>query len=502
MKTPRDSLPACLTTENKHLGVYNRVQVVGVRSRIAELLAVKVLRESRKLGEERTGVSGACFGRTLWNAFILLSAVAACSGVAREGFAQVPYDRPPIDYEQAPVHDAVTRLQQQLDAGTVKLSYDPDNGYLTSLLEALEISPTSQVLVFSKTSFQQSKISPRRPRAIYYSDHAYVGWVQRGEALEISTVDAQQGAIYYTLSQEAAEQPRFLRQTDNCLVCHASSHTEGIPGHFVRSVYPDRSGRPVLSAGTFRTDYRSPLVERWGGWYVSGTHGAQRHMGNVTVQDKNRPELLDVEAGANIIDLSQLVVQLEPYLTPHSDIVALTVLEHQVVMHNALAAANYSGRITARDARIMHEALGEDPDSESDSTRRRYTAAAEKVLDALLMVDDQRLTDAIAGTSGFADEFQRRGPFDSRGRSLRALDLKTRLFAFPCSYLIYSESFDTLPAPVRTRVLRGLWEVLIGENTADKYAHILPEQRQAILQILQQTKPNLPDYWHATDSDH
>ena len=221
----------------------------------------------------------------------------------------------------------------------------------------------------------------------------------------------------------------------------------------MRSVYPDRSGRPVLSAGTFRTDYTSPLSQRWGGWYVTGTHGAQRHLGNATITGAGEPEELDVENGANVTDLGELL-DITPYLTPHSDIVALMVLEHQVVMHNAITAANYSARITHRDARIMNEALQRDADYESESTRRRYDSAAQKVLEILLMVNDCRLTDPIVGTSNFAQEFQKRGPFDRQGRSLRQLDLQNRLFKYPCSYLIYTDSFDALPSAVRDRVLR------------------------------------------------
>ena len=146
----------------------------------------------------------------------------------------------------------------------------------------------------------------------------------------------------------------------------------------MRSVFPDRSGQPVLSAGTFRTDYTSPLRERWGGWYVTGTHGAQRHMGNALLTTGSEPQDLDVESGANVVDLAGRL-NVAPYLSPHSDLVALMVLEHQVAMHNRLTAANYCARITARDAQIMNDALGRSADWESDSTRRRFDAAAERV---------------------------------------------------------------------------------------------------------------------------
>ncbi|MHB8865426.1 MAG: hypothetical protein ACYC6N_23855 [Pirellulaceae bacterium] len=412
----------------------------------------------------------------------------------RPADGQMDYERPPIDYFGTAVQDPVARLQERIEQGEVELAFSDNAGYLSSVLQALDVPISSQVLVFSKTSFQQAKISPRRPRALYFNDDVYVGWVQQGDVMEVSAIDPQQGAIFYTLEQQPSKRPRFVRQTHNCLVCHGSSHTEGVPGNFVRSIFPDRLGHPVLSAGTFRTDYTSPLRERWGGWYVTGTHGDQRHMGNVVLKAGSDPSALDVESGANLVELAERI-DVTPYLSPHSDIVALMLLEYQVTAHNRLTAANYSARITARDAQIMNEALGHDAGSESESTRRRLDAAAERVLDVLLMVNEQVLTAPITGTSSCAAEFQQRGPVDAGGRSLRQLDLQTRLFRYPCSYLIYSEAFDALPEPLRKRVLRRLWEVLTGADVSEKFQHLSASDRQDILAIIRDTKSGLPDYW-------
>jgi hypothetical protein len=426
--------------------------------------------------------------------FAALVAAMLSLGIASVGWGQLDYEGDPIYYARAAVDDPIARLQERLNKGEFDLSYDTEHGYLPSVLEALDVTPSSQVLVFSKTSFQRSRISPRRPRALYFNDDVYLGWVQRGDVIEVSSVDPRQGAVFYTLDQQRVDRPQFTRQTDECLLCHGSSHTGGVPGHFVRSVFPDRSGMPVLSAGTFRTDYTSPIKERWGGWYVTGKHGEQRHMGNVTVTDKNSPEQLDTEAGANIVDLSDYV-DVEPYLSQESDIVALMVLEHQVAMHNRITSANYRARFAQRDAKIMNEALGRPADYESESTQQRYASAAEKVLDCLLLVGEETLTDPIRGTSKFAEQFQDRGPFDQKGRSLRHLDLNRRLFKYPCSYLIYSASFEGLPGRVRDRIYQRLWEVLTGQDQSPKYAHLSTIDRQAILDILRETKPQLPAYW-------
>jgi hypothetical protein len=130
----------------------------------------------------------------------------------------------------------------------------------------------------------------------------YVGWVQNSSTLELSVADPKLGTNFYTLSR-ANDSPQFVRETHQCLQCHASSHTNQIPGHIVRSVYPGEDGTPIYRAGTFRTDQTSPFEQRWGGWYASGSHGKQRHMGNVVVEDPDDPEVLDIETGANVQDL-------------------------------------------------------------------------------------------------------------------------------------------------------------------------------------------------------
>ncbi|MEQ8791483.1 MAG: hypothetical protein RIC55_34790 [Pirellulaceae bacterium] len=411
-------------------------------------------------------------------------------------FGQLDYDRPPILYSTAEVHDPVARLQTRLDRGEAKLEFDGPGGYLKSLLKELAVPESSQMLVFSKTSFQQRLISPRTPRALYFNDDVYVGFVQNGDVLELSSMDPQQGAIFYTLRQDDDGSPRFVRDRGNCLTCHASSRTQEVPGHVVRSVYPSLSGLPHFGSGTFRTNHTSPLSQRWGGWYVTGTHGKQRHMGNVVSRDRDRPEILDVEAGANRATLEDLF-DTDPYLTGHSDIVALMVLEHQTEMHNRITHAGFSARIALQQSASMNEILERPADYLSESTERRLDNAAEKVVGYLLFQEEAELTDPIRGTSGFAEEFAARGPFDRQGRSLRQFDLRRRLFKHPCSYLIYSAEFDALPPPIKDRVHRRLWEVLTGQDSSDEFAHLAASDRRAILEILRDTKKELPEYWRS-----
>jgi hypothetical protein len=435
--------------------------------------------------------------------------------------ADADYDQPPINYSTAAASDPVAKLQKRVLSGKVTLSRDGDRGYLTALLHALDVPLSSQALVFSKTSFQREAISPQTPRAIYFDDETYVGYVQGGDVLEVATTDPNVGTIFYTLDQHQggpdqggtakagddgpprktvpakAAKPRFVRQTDNCLQCHAGSMTRDVPGLLVRSVRPDPRGQPILSAGTKVTTHESPFGERFGGWYVTGRHGghaAQPHLGNLVGKDRDDPVPADPKAGTDVTDLSKFF-DTSAYPSPHSDLVALMVLSHQVEAHNLMTRANYACKLALRDAKVLNEALGRPADEVSESTRRRIESPAEALVKYLLYCDEPPLAAPIAGTSGYSVEFAARGPRDKQGRSLRDFDLTKRLFRYPLSYLIYSKGFDGLPEPTRAYVYRRLHDALTGKATDKAFAHLSPDDRRAIFEILRETKADLPAYW-------
>lgn len=437
-----------------------------------------------------------CRQGTVLSAFVIL-AVGAC----RVASAQLEFEGAPINYESAPVDDPISRLQQKLDAGQAKLTWDGRHGWLPSVLEQLKIPQSSQLLVFSKTSLQLRRIMPSRPRALYFSDDTYIGWVQRSDVLEISTVDPKQGAIFYTLKQQIDESPTFTRDRGQCLICHASSRTKGVPGHLVRSVYPSRDGQPHFGLGTITTDHSTPFEKRFGGWYVTGDHGDMRHLGNAIAED-NRKDPIDPEPGANLATLNKLV-RTSPYLQPGSDLVALMVLEHQSQMHNFITRASFETRRARHHDSIMNAALDRAEDYRSESTGRRINSAADKLVRYLLFSDEFSLTSPVRGTSDFAREFSSRGPRDSQGRSLRDFDLQTRMFRYPCSFLIYSEAFDSLPEPmldaIYTRLATILTTPAVSETTVnaddeDIFAHLSSTDRAAIREILTETKPAFREY--------
>ena len=405
------------------------------------------------------------------------------------------FERLPVNYRETEPDNVVSRLQKRIDAGKVDLKYDAEHGFLRSVLAELNVPLSSQVLVFTKTSLQRQRIAPKTPRALYFNDDVYIGFCQNGDVMEVSAVDPQLGTVFYTLTQKnPIEKPRFVRQYDSCLICHGASLTRGVPGHMVRSVYPDDGGYPILSAGTFRTDHTSPLKERWGGWYVTGTSAGQTHLGNCIVRDNERPEDIDNTAGSNVTNLRGRF-KTSAYLTPHSDIVALMVMEHQAEAHNLITRANFQTRVALHDETQLNKELGKPAGHRWESTTSRIKSAAEPLVKYLLFSGEAKLTGAVRGTSGFAEEFAKKGPKDPQGRSLRDFDLERRMFRYPCSYLIYSPAFDAMPAEAKDYVYRRLWDVLNGKDPSPDFAHLSAADRKAILEILIATKPNLPDYW-------
>lgn len=415
--------------------------------------------------------------------------------LAATGTAQ-DFEQAPISYSQSQPENRVSKLIARVNSGEVKLDYHDQSGYVAALLKELEIPVSSQVLVFSKTSLQRHKITPHTPRALYFNDDTYVGYCKNGDVLEISTADPKLGAVFYTLSQLQEDSSRFTRQTDNCLICHGSSQTKEVPGHVVRSVFADASGMPLLAAGTHRIDQTSPLEKRWGGWYVTGTHGQQKHLGNLVIQGREVPRNLDNSAGQNVMELNGRF-DTSAYLSPHSDIVALMVLEHQVDAHNYLTRSSFLTRQALHYQESLNKELGEPAGHLWDSTKSRLKSASEPLVEYLLFSGEAPLTGKITGTSNFAAEFAAQGPRDKQGRSLRDFDLEKRIFKYPCSYLIYSDCFAQLPKEAKDYVLKRLHEVLSGQDQSKPFAHLSAADRQATLEIIRDTMPDLPDYWKA-----
>jgi hypothetical protein len=442
---------------------------------------------------ERTG-RGSRLRLALGFAAIAVSALGQTPVVVKnQGY--LPFADAPINYRSESLNDPIAKLERQLESGAVKLEYAPGHGYLRSVLAALHVPVSSQTLVFSKTSFQYPKISPERPRALYYNDDVYVGQVHNGRLLEFISFDPMQGAIFYVMNEREVEHPRFERSEQDCVQCHVASTTRGVPGVFLRSVYAGPSGTQAGGTPAYITGHESPLNERWGGWFVTGNDGGQSHMGNAVLAEATPPEKLDRAAGASSHDLSGRI-DTSAYLTKYSDIVAHLVLAHQTQMHNLITQTNYQTRLALYADETKRKAGKLPPaGSISDAARQQFQKPAEQLVRYLLFTNEAPLEHPVSGTSGFAEEFAARGPRDSKGRSLRDFDLNTRIFKYPCSYLIYSEHFDNLPAPAKDYVYSRMFEILTGREQGSEFSSLSPKDRRAILEILVATKPGIPDEW-------
>ena len=414
-------------------------------------------------------------------------------------------DYPFIDYSGRPVHNEIVRLQQRIDSGEVRLNYSTAHGYLESLLSVLNISRSSQALVFSKTSLQIDAISPQTPRAIYFNDDTYIGWIANSELLEIVTMDADRGPVFYSLANADRGGAHLQRETLRCLTCH-DSYSEmggGVPYFLFESTYRVEGQRVLAEVVARETSEATPIAERWGGWYVTGNDNGTVHLGNILTAPVRSPLHRERAYRGSVPTLAGMF-DTSRYLTDKSDIVALLVLDHQVSVHNFIIHANYKSRAFLSkerpDALAADGAAGTPVHWQdlSEKAQARLSLMVEPLVRGMLMLDAAPLPRPVTGTSGYSAQFEARGPRDPQGRSLRDLDLRSRVFRYPLSFLIYSESFDSLPLGVREHIYQRLAEILTALDHSAPYKLMAPVDRQAILEILKATKPEFAQALAAT----
>lgn len=404
-----------------------------------------------------------------------------------------PFEGPPINYSTTTPNDRAMRLNAAFKERSEEIRNWPAKKRLRWLLEQMEVPVESQILVFSKTSLQRNLINPENPRALFFSDEAYIGWVPGG-AFEVTVFDPVLGATFYILDAHETPTAPLLTRGADCLQCHKRhQHT---PSLRTRSVFPDLNGEPLSGSGSSNIEPSTPLADRWGGWYVTGEPGPLRHHGNTTgktIEDFEGPA---GHPGSTLQDLKPFFTTSR-YLLPTSDIIALLMHDHQVHVHNVLATANQEARIALHRWPAMRAILGLPANSPpSGSCLVVFNSQAEKILEALLCRDEAAFpAEGLRGDGVFEKAYARTRKPDDRGRSLRDLDLTTRLFRYRCSPLIYSRSFADLPKELRTLVLQRLDNGLRAAQPTAEFAHLPAEERRAIHEILTATLPDLPVGW-------
>jgi hypothetical protein len=215
---------------------------------------------------------------------------------------------------------------------------------------------------------------------------------------------------------------------------------------------------------------------------VTGAQVPAKHLGNVPVLHVPK-SYVRADVAPKLSTVGE-AFDTTAYLTPHSDVVALMVLNHQTRMTNLLTRLAWQSRIAAHDAK-------------GTALPPHVRDTAHELVDYMLFVDEAPLPSPIGGASTFTKDFPAKGPRDSTGRSLRDLELTRRLMRYPCSYMIYTEAFDALPPAAKGFVYERMWAILSGAVTDADYARLSPVDRRAVIEILRETKDGLPAYFTA-----
>jgi len=415
--------------------------------------------------------------RFIWICFVF----AAATGWGQSSVSRVSSKHRAIQYLESQPRNAVTSLNGKVLIGLANLNFDRTEGYLPAVLNGLHVPVESQIMVFSKTSLQTSMVGPDNPRAIFFNDSVAVAYIRDSPTLEVIVQDPQLGAVFYTIPQQRQTLPHLLRET-NCLGCHETPDTLDVTGMVVRSVFPGSDGAQVSGLAGYPTDHRTPFEKRWGGWYVSGIRGPLRHVGNAVVRSVNAQQASATPEPVPIRESLPGRFSTPGYPVSTSDVVALSVFEHQMHMMNLITRIGWEARI------IAFETQG----TPNVDVEGRLRDTAKDVVDYMLFVDEAPFTGGLEGNSGFTEKFTAQGPMDKRGRSLRQLDLNSRLMRYPCSYLIYSDAFSALLPPAKNAIYQRMTEILSGQEKNIRYQRLSAADRIAITEILRDTIPDLP----------
>jgi hypothetical protein len=388
------------------------------------------------------------------------------------------WDLPPLRYSDTPATDPLAMLAAKLERGEIPLQGETPLEKLDFVLRTLDVRASSQILVFSKTSKQIGKISPRNPRSLYFSDDTYIGYVPGGQ-IEVIAQDPVLGPVFYLIDPDHASGFEVMRDTSDCMSCHGTTRTENVPGMVIRSVFPDESGHSLLALGTTAVSHSTPIELRWGGYYVTG-QSSLPHLGNRTYVDEasTKPELQALTDLSNVIDTSK-------YLRKTSDVVALVVIEHQCKMHNLMTAA----AMRYRRAHFLSRVIDPESDPDEGQAGRVADRMAAGIVDELLFKDEADLGDGLEGDESFQREFEASHPRTRAGESLADFKLYQRIFKNPCSYMVYSKAFASMPPRVKGAVLERL-RLALSDGDEEIAPHLKGSEKERIREILEETLPD------------
>lgn len=400
------------------------------------------------------------------------------AGLLHAQMPQYELGQAPHNYWQRTPSDRFAKLKADLASGSVVLDASSEKAYLLSLLRSLGISPATQTLVFSTTSLQLSLISPRNPRAVYFSEDVYIGFIPGGK-IEVVSVDPDLGGVFYIFDiPHDGGAPRIERAT-RCMNCHAGEETGRVPGLLIKSVVPGPSGGSLESFRQELMGHAVPLAQRFGGWHVTGAGNFTNHWGNLIGRSSPQGLIkIPIEPGRQF--------SYARYLVPTSDLLAHLLHEHQAGFVNRAVEATYRTRtyLDADKGRLS-------PAHATDLDR-----LARALTRYLLFADEVPLPPGgVVGDAELKVDFLKSRRIARAGTSLKDFDLKTRIFKHRCSYMIHSAAFQGLPPEIKQRVHRRLAEALDTVKPDAEYAYLPVVEKVAIRQILRETLSDLPKGW-------
>ena len=405
--------------------------------------------------------------------FLCLPLLAAAE-IAKE--AVIEFKAAPHLYLEHEPTDRFTALLAKVNAGEVTFDTTDDKAFLTSILKELDIPVSSQLQLFSATSLQSEIINPRNPRALYFNEDTYVGYVAGGK-VEVISMDPTHAAIFYIFDRLRPGGPApLIGRSEKCFNCHAGNATRRVPGLIAESILPMLSG---ASLETYRRDeqgHQIPLENRFGGWLLTGNHHLKETRGNLmgVTRSSKGMQKVSVEAGK--------MWDIDIHLLQTSDILPHLVHEHQLGFENRVFHAVY----------LMRQLKAE----KSPNLKVEIEKLADELAQYILFAGEAKLpSQGIEGDPAFIRDFQRNKKPVSNGASLKDFDLKTHLFKYRASYMLYTESWQKLTPELKERVYYKMAEGLRDQNPSPAYAHIPPDEKRAIRGILKSTLSDLPNWW-------
>ena len=409
--------------------------------------------------------------------FSVMALTCPCRAIETNTPSYHDIDGPPHYYHTRTPGDRFTRAMQAIE-NDPRLDRSGEKAFLVSFLKILGVPATSQTLVFSTTSLQLRLISPSNPRAIYFSEDVYVGYIPGGR-IEVVALDPELGAIFYIFDIPRDQSPIRYERPERCMNCHVTDITGYVPGLVIKSVAPGPGGGSLDSFRQLQTGHGIAFANRFGGWYVTGRHGITNHWGNVIGHYVNG----DITREPNPPGVN---FQWAKYPVATSDILPHLLHEHQVGFVNRVVEAGYRARTALF---ISGGKLTQAQAAELDEQAKIITRY-------LLFTDEVPLPPGgIEPVAAYKTDFLSNRRATKEGLSLKDLDLKTRLFKHRCSYMIYTAIFQELPAALKTRVYQQLQTALAEKTANTDFAYLPASERQAIRLILKATLTDLPKDW-------